>query len=747
MSAARSYTFNAGASRALVANFAAAAANISAVYTQPHDGSGTICKSAWYDPNGLDGDEYAYENFTLNANQPITKLRWRGGYTNYKSGAGKSPVYDFTISIYPSISAGIQPDIVAGPLKTYVVGSNAGETYAGNFGGTDMYDYEFVLPTTFNAAAGTKYWIKLYASQGVTPTYGWPPDWGLAKGTGGNGSHFDEITGGSMAGGTLYYTEATDLALTLYGPAAGCSISTMASPSYGGSTTGGGVYTNNASVTVTATAAPGHVFVNWNDNGVPASTATNYTFTATTNRTLVANFADPYTITTSVWPSGAGLTSGDGTYLGGTNVTLVATTNAGYAFVNWTENGLEVCAAPRFYSIADASHAFVANFVKACIITANVSPTNGGFAAGGGTYLGGAGVTLVPTPNAGYAFVNWTENGLPACTTPNFSMLAESNRTLVAHFATACAITTSSASTNGATAGDGSFPAGANVLVVATPKSGLTFSNWTENGTPVSTSAGYAFTASTNRALVASFLPAFAGIGFNFDTAAPALTNTQTTPFNQTAGALSASFSAASGAFSVQDDGSIGWMMSRFSGHYLFPNIAGSTLEISFSQPVNRISLNFATTDFQPVVTPSTVQLTAYQNSTTNAPVGTVTAQGVYNPSDTAPMGQMVYSSGNQWFNVVQIAVPSGLADVLVDNVVVTATNAVRPKLALHFTGNTNAAVSWPWPSTGCCLQQNTDLTTTNWVDVTNSPYVAGTNCQMVFPKTPGNRYFRLMHP
>ncbi|MCX6924668.1 MAG: hypothetical protein NT154_15855 [Verrucomicrobia bacterium] len=299
VSAEANYTFNAGANRALIANFVAANPNAATVFSQPHDGSGNIFKSSWYDPNGLDGDEYAYDEFTVSLNQPITKVRWRGGYTNYKSGAGQSPVYDFTIDIYPSIPAGIQPDIIAGPLVSYRVGGNAGETLAGTFGGTLMYDYEFVLPTTFNAVAGTKYWLKLYASQGVTPTYGWPPDWGFAGGTGGEGTRFDEITGGSMAGGTLYYIAAGDVAFSLLGPAPGYSINAIASPSYGGAANGGGVFANGAGVALSAVPASGYVFVNWSENGLQVSTATNYTFTAAANRTLVASFAQPCSISTS----------------------------------------------------------------------------------------------------------------------------------------------------------------------------------------------------------------------------------------------------------------------------------------------------------------------------------------------------------------------------------------------------------------------------------------------------------------
>lgn len=185
------------------------------VYSQTPDPNGAIIKSAWYPPDGLDGDAYAYDNFTLSSTQTITQLQWQGGYTNFLSGAGKAPVFDFTISIYDSIAAGIQPNVINPPLAQYQVGGNAGETAAGTAGGVPVYKYSYTLSTPFVAHAGTKYWVQIEASQGVTPNYYWPPDWGLQTATGGDGSHFYSITGGSLAGGTLYASGSGDLAFSL----------------------------------------------------------------------------------------------------------------------------------------------------------------------------------------------------------------------------------------------------------------------------------------------------------------------------------------------------------------------------------------------------------------------------------------------------------------------------------------------------------------------------------------------------
>lgn len=57
----------------------------------------------------------------------------------------------------------------------------------------------------------------------------------------------------------------------------------------------------------------------------------------------------------------------------------------------------------------------------------------------------------------------------------------------------------------GEVSGGGTYEHGATVRVSASANSGYTFTNWTENGNVVSTSAEYTFSATANRTLVANF--------------------------------------------------------------------------------------------------------------------------------------------------------------------------------------------------------------------------------------------------
>jgi hypothetical protein len=303
-----------------------------AVYTQPPNAAGGQYKSAWYAPDGLDDDAYVWDAFTLPSNTAITQVQWRGAYTNYLSGAGLAPVYNFTVAIYSSIAAGSQPDIINGRLVRYQVGGNASETPAGAAGGVAMYDYHFVLPSPFQAAGGTKYWIQIYASQGLTPTYFWPPDWSLARGTGGDGSHFRRVggTGGS-------YTSITgDCAFTLLASGApSSSITATVSPVDAGTIMGAGDYPNGSVATLIATPNHSFGFVNWTESGTQVSANPSYSFTVSNNRTLVANFIPSYTVITNSSPTYGGTTTGGGVYNDGANVTVTATPAHGFVFSEW----------------------------------------------------------------------------------------------------------------------------------------------------------------------------------------------------------------------------------------------------------------------------------------------------------------------------------------------------------------------------------------------------------------------------
>ena len=67
-------------------------------------------------------------------------------------------------------------------------------------------------------------------------------------------------------------------------------------------------------------------------------------------------------------------------------------------------------------------------------ITAIADPTEGGTVSGAGTYEQGQTCTLTATPNEGYEFINWKENGQEVSSDATFSFNVMGNRTLVASF-------------------------------------------------------------------------------------------------------------------------------------------------------------------------------------------------------------------------------------------------------------------------------------------------------------------------
>jgi hypothetical protein len=58
-------------------------------------------------------------------------------------------------------------------------------------------------------------------------------------------------------------------------------------------------------------------------------------------------------------------------------------------------------------------------------------------------------------------------------------------------------------------------------------------------------------------------------------------------------------------------------------------------------------------------------------------------------------------------------------------------------------------ALAWIIPSTNFVLQQNLDLTTTNWMDVTNTPVLNLTSLQNEIALSPTNSsgFYRLRTP
>lgn len=294
-------------------------------------------------------------------------------------------------------------------------------------------------------------------------------------------------------------------------------LDTAVEPVGAGITTGDGFYAVGDSATATAAAAEGYVFLNWTDNGELVSTGSTVNQVMDVNHSLVANFMAAgvsCTISASADPAAGGQIRGAGVVAEGEIVNLVATPQAGYAFVDWREGGNLVSQDASYTFTASADRVLVAHFVLSGgsprTVAVSASPAAGGTVTGGGTYENGASVTLEAMAQPGYKFSKWKEGGSTVSTSASYTFTITANRSLVASFEPVFTVTASASPPAGGTteADSQSYKAGDAAQVKAFPAAGYEFSRWSEDGVTVSTDIQYDFTVNRSHVLVAHFTPA-----------------------------------------------------------------------------------------------------------------------------------------------------------------------------------------------------------------------------------------------
>ena len=215
------------------------------------------------------------------------------------------------------------------------------------------------------------------------------------------------------------------------------SVGVSSSPSIGGLSAGGGLFDQGTAVTVTAVPNVGYTFTNWTENGVQVSTSPNYQFDLIGDRTLVANYTlippAQFSVNASALPVAGGSTTGSGSYDTGSNVTVTATANNGYTFVNWTLAGVQVSTNANYTFVLNANKTLVANFTVNAF-TLNVTAVNGTVVKNPNnlTYNNGTNVELTATPNSGYEFLNWTGDAIG--TNNPLTVLMNGNKNITANF-------------------------------------------------------------------------------------------------------------------------------------------------------------------------------------------------------------------------------------------------------------------------------------------------------------------------
>ena len=141
-------------------------------------------------------------------------------------------------------------------------------------------------------------------------------------------------------------------------------------------------------------------------------------------------------------------------------------------------------------------------------VTSTVTPANSGtVSGGGGNFYLGQSCTLTATPNPGYGFYYWKENGTIKSYDPVYTFPVTGNMQLEANFGEPFTVTVSANPTEGGTvSGSGEFGYNQQCTLTATPNEGYVFSRWLRNGSVVSCLPTYTFSVTSNGDYVAQFM-------------------------------------------------------------------------------------------------------------------------------------------------------------------------------------------------------------------------------------------------
>ena len=176
-----------------------------------------------------------------------------------------------------------------------------------------------------------------------------------------------------------------------------------------------GQYDYLSDVTIEATPNTGYSFRGWYEGNDLVSTDNPYTFAMPyANKTYTAKFtANPYDLTLVNANEELGSVTGEGTYLYGSSVTIVATPNTGVSFLGWYNNeDQEVCSTESYtFDMPHEDIEYTAKFAwTPYSVTVNINDDEMGSVTGAGSYTYGQQVNLVATPEEHHSFFGWYIN-------------------------------------------------------------------------------------------------------------------------------------------------------------------------------------------------------------------------------------------------------------------------------------------------------------------------------------------------
>jgi hypothetical protein len=296
------------------------------------------------------------------------------------------------------------------------------------------------------------------------------------------------------------------------------------------------------SATFSVVASGGSLGYQWRKNGSNLSGATAYTLTinpvaaanagtytcvvtnscgSVTSNEATLTIVTSHTLMTSSGDGGSVTTPGEGTftYNHGTSVSVVATAEAGYRFVNWTGTAVTAgdVANPTSASTTVMMHndfTLLANFTLNPQVTLTTSSAGGGAVTSPGegsfTYSAGVTVSVTATADSHHHFTGWTGTAVTAGkvaspASPTTTVTATASYTLVANFAVdTYSLTITGA--NGTVSRDpakASYAYGETVTLQATGNKNYHFSGW--SGDVTGSANPITLTMDGNKSIAAGF--------------------------------------------------------------------------------------------------------------------------------------------------------------------------------------------------------------------------------------------------
>ena len=264
------------------------------------------------------------------------------------------------------------------------------------------------------------------------------------------------------AGGSTYYT-----------------VSAYVSPNGAGTVTGTGTFPAGSTTTLTAIPNSGYAFDHWNDG----STDNPRTVTVNNNMSFTAYFnSDQYTITVNANPTAGGTVTGGGSYPYGATVTLTATPNTGYSFLQWNDGNTSSVRTITVTGNATYTALFLAEGGQTFTLTVTSGNLLLGSVTGGGIYPAGAPAEIRAIPASYASFLQWNDGN----TDNPRTVIMNSDLEFVAEFGTAQTYTITVLSSNeemGQVFGGGTFAQGTQTQISALAHEGYSFTGWNDGNT------------------------------------------------------------------------------------------------------------------------------------------------------------------------------------------------------------------------------------------------------------------------